>query len=134
MTQYTQEDLIKARDKAAKALEKLDRIVDDMKPDFDWTDHFDATDAMTFAEQLHMPGFVEAFKPERFKVTVWIARPYFVEVEAMDEEDAINKVHERLDEHDDNDFTPDHGMFVESLAVNALTTSPFQMVAEQVED
>lgn len=133
MTQYTQEDLIKARNKAAKALEKLDRIVDDMKPDYDWSNYFGET-AMEFAEELHMPHFIDSFKPERFKVTVWIARPYFVEVDAMDEEDAINKVHERLDEHDDNDFTPDHSTFVESLAVNVLTTSPFQMVAEQVED
>lgn len=132
MTQYTLEDLEKARDKAAKALERLERIADDLNPNYSW-DNF-GTDPMTFAEELHMQHFTEAFRPSKYKVTVWIARPYFVEVEAQDEEDAINKVEENIHSYE-HEFMPDHSMFVESLAVNVLSNNlPFQTVAEPVED
>ena len=124
---FTQEDLIKAKDKAAKALEKLDRIIDEMRPDFDWNEHFD-TDAMTFAEQLHMPAFVEEFKPREFEVTVWIARPYVVRVSGLDEEDAVNNVRDNIH---GVEFTPDPHEYRSPLAENVLETAPYDLVAEE---
>jgi hypothetical protein len=128
MTQYTQEDLIKAKDKAAKALEKMHRIAEEINPNIDWDDHL-GMDPFSLAEQLHMPAFLDEFKPKEWTVTVWIARPYIVKVEsAMDEEDAVNAVQDNLHSVE---FTESPLAYQSGLAENVLDTHPYDMVAEE---
>lgn len=122
---HTYAEFLAKRDKAVKALAKLDEVMNDLNPNYEHGDHLD-TDLETFGEQLESDAFAEAFKPRKHTVEVWIARPYVIEIEALDEDDATERAIADFHEYEAGNLVKESPNAMHaSLADNLLERHPY---------